>query len=476
MAYHPRIGGITVRGGAVTLPNVNTLDDPVTMDAALWTAPEIRAALGTRDIGTLYRLLGRRGVSQRRIAIATGQSQPEVSAIVKGRVVMAYDLLARIADGLGVPRGLMGLAHTEDTTDPSGTDGTHGEQGPEGDEMRRRNFLALVARTAMVGLTAAELAGLAAAPSAVAVPDRVGMVDVEALTMMTRHFRALDDRCGGGMVKSAMDGHLAWATRLLDTPTTDAEVARAVREALADGHSLAGWVAFDLGAHDQADRHLVTALALARQVDNPALAAKILFQTGRVHLHRGHPVDALRIFGLGLTQALEARDHRATALMHLNSAWANAELGRGDQAGSLLRRARDELARDSDPNPPEWLRFVDSREVDGIAGMTWTALSARDRAHADAAIEHATRSHDARDPSDTRSRLSDLIAVAANHYRAGNPDTGADTAERVLELLPTVRSTRMRDRLAWVGDAAALYPSSGRAREITERVALVRAA
>ena len=40
----------------------------------------------------------------------TGQSQPEVSAIMHGRRVMAYDVLVRIADGLGIPRGLMGLA------------------------------------------------------------------------------------------------------------------------------------------------------------------------------------------------------------------------------------------------------------------------------------------------------------------------------------------------------------------------------
>ena len=45
----------------------------------------------------------------------TGQSQSEVSEILKGRQVMAYDVLTRIADGLGVPRGYMGLAYDEAT-------------------------------------------------------------------------------------------------------------------------------------------------------------------------------------------------------------------------------------------------------------------------------------------------------------------------------------------------------------------------
>src|SRR5215213_9492433 len=76
-----------------------------------WDRPEMRTALGARDITRIYRLLQRIGFSQQKIAALTGQSQPEVSAIIHGRKVMAYDVLARIADGLGVPRGYMGLAY-----------------------------------------------------------------------------------------------------------------------------------------------------------------------------------------------------------------------------------------------------------------------------------------------------------------------------------------------------------------------------
>jgi transcriptional regulator with XRE-family HTH domain len=54
----------------------------------------------------VYRLLQRFGVAQRRIAALTDQSQSEVSEIIAGRrVVVSFDVLARIAEGLGVPRG-----------------------------------------------------------------------------------------------------------------------------------------------------------------------------------------------------------------------------------------------------------------------------------------------------------------------------------------------------------------------------------
>jgi transcriptional regulator with XRE-family HTH domain len=67
-------------------------------------------ALAVRDIGTVYRLLREMGISQRQIADLTGQSQSEVSEIINGRQVIAYDVLKRIAEGLGIPHGHMGLA------------------------------------------------------------------------------------------------------------------------------------------------------------------------------------------------------------------------------------------------------------------------------------------------------------------------------------------------------------------------------
>jgi transcriptional regulator with XRE-family HTH domain len=74
----------------------------------------MRAALGARDVTRVYRLLQKLGYSQQRIAALTGQSQPEVSAIIHGRKVMAYEVLSRIADGLGIPRGYLGLAYSDE--------------------------------------------------------------------------------------------------------------------------------------------------------------------------------------------------------------------------------------------------------------------------------------------------------------------------------------------------------------------------
>jgi transcriptional regulator with XRE-family HTH domain len=85
------------------------------LDAAVWERADTRQALAARDLATVFRLLRGGGTSQRTIAALTGLAPSEVYEIGRGRRVMAYDVLCRIADGLGVPRGYLGLAYDSET-------------------------------------------------------------------------------------------------------------------------------------------------------------------------------------------------------------------------------------------------------------------------------------------------------------------------------------------------------------------------
>jgi transcriptional regulator with XRE-family HTH domain len=96
-------------------------DGPI--DPAIWRREDMRTAMADRDIGAIFKILGRHGISQRRIAALTGQSQSEISEIIAGRQVSAYDVLARIADGFGIPRAWLGLHLDPDAPPLSGTAG-----------------------------------------------------------------------------------------------------------------------------------------------------------------------------------------------------------------------------------------------------------------------------------------------------------------------------------------------------------------
>jgi len=113
----------------------------------VWEQHEMRTALASREISAVYRLLRKHGVSQRQIAAMTGQSQSEVSEILRGRQVTAYDLLRDIADGLGVPRGYMGLAYDEATA--IRVVSPFDDEQVEDDERVRREFLAHAAEVTM---------------------------------------------------------------------------------------------------------------------------------------------------------------------------------------------------------------------------------------------------------------------------------------------------------------------------------------
>ena len=77
----------------------------------LWHEPQMTKALAERDMATVFRLLQECGLSQRGIAARTGQSQSEISEVMSGRRIVSYDVLVRIADGLAISRGYLGLAY-----------------------------------------------------------------------------------------------------------------------------------------------------------------------------------------------------------------------------------------------------------------------------------------------------------------------------------------------------------------------------
>lgn len=75
----------------------------------------MRTVLRRRDIGAVFRLVQRYGgISQSRLAVATGLLQGRISEIIKGaRLVTSLEVFERISDGLDMPdeaRIILGLA------------------------------------------------------------------------------------------------------------------------------------------------------------------------------------------------------------------------------------------------------------------------------------------------------------------------------------------------------------------------------
>ncbi|HWR47997.1 MAG TPA: helix-turn-helix transcriptional regulator, partial [Pseudonocardiaceae bacterium] len=270
--------------------------DPV--DPDLIDRPDVRALLAAHDIGTFYRVLGENGWSQRRIARATGTQQPEIWEIVKGRRVIGYDVLVRIAEGLGIPRERMGLsfgAYADEVTTVEPLKGVD-------EDVLRRHFEHLLALSAVAAFGSevpriGELAtGLATPGVPGDLPSRIGPVDVAAIRRHTEHLRSLS-RTYGGQASTAV-ALAEWADQWLTVDASDA-ARHALLAALSDLNTIAGWCCHDAGAVAQSYYHFGRAVEFATDAGDAYRAAYVMRHAGMMRIHRSTPNSALKLLQLG---------------------------------------------------------------------------------------------------------------------------------------------------------------------------------
>ena len=403
------------------------------VDPALYQRDDVREVLAERDIGALYRVLRDEGITQRTIAELTGQSQSEVSEILKGRRVRDVTVLERICDGLGIPHELMGLSY--------GKDGAYGGDEvtvtgpPEGvtDEVLRRHFIAGLASAAFGRPLLAGLLDPPPPPGGIPLPSRLSLGDVADLRAGTEQLRSLARRYGGQA--DIVDAVANRSMRLLSVPADDA-VKRPLRTALSELREFAGWCCFDQRAYEPARTHFTDAVGLARDANDPYRAAYAMYHAGCMTEERGHPNDALKLFQLGLFKLTESRDprtHALTAWLQVDSASAYAHLGLPD-------RARSELAA-------AWDVWQPPHENDR-GGLEWvTALVERDLGRLDVAERFAASSvRHWSSNGNRRDGILPAITLAELHVMAGEP-RGLTMAKTAIDTVALLRSVRAQERL-----------------------------
>ena len=452
---------------------IGTGGSPVTPD--VWEDREMRDALARRDVSEIYRQLRRRGISQRQIAASTGQSQSEVSEILKGRQVIAYDVLARIADGLGIPRGYMGLAY--DGATAMRVASASDPQAEEDESVKRRKFLSHAAAVTMgAAVFGAEESSWVPASAQTPAPTRIGMTDVQQIQAATKALRDLDYRYGGGTCRDAVVAQLSWAQQLLEARATE-QVRRQLYLALADMHSLAGWTSFDTGLLDPARGHFGKALEFAKQGGDDGLVANVLYRMGRVYLHYHEPNEALKLFQLGQIAAQESGSSLTVAVLCANEAWAYGMMNKPDQVVKMLGRTKDEFARANVEESPDWVRFFNEDDLHCMVGSAQDALAVYNPdKHAPIAVAETMKCNATYGSDYQRSHVFGLSMQATNHIRSGDLQEGIKVGRRALTLAEKVKSQRVADRLQPLQIEAAKHRMNSDARDFAEEVRRFRQA
>ncbi|WP_433678686.1 helix-turn-helix domain-containing protein [Nocardia sp. CA-119907] len=437
---------------------------------ALWETPEMRRALAARDIKTVFELLQRHGISQRAISRRVDLNLSEIYRILhKGRKIMAYDLLVRVADALGIPRGYMGLAydHTTEVTLDLAT-ATCSTDAIERDEVAE--LLSYAANVTM-GI---DVDGLASwwqpidsetAPA----PDAIGISDVEHIRGLTAAMRTVDYRSGGGACRDAIAAQVRWAQQLLNSHCTD-EIRSQLLIALADLHNLAAWTSFDVGMYTVARKHFKAALGLARQAEDHSLAANILYRSGKLHLHRKMPDKALRFFQLGQITAQDSGCSLTVAMLYANEAQAYAAIGDRSQMRRSLGWAEDAYARAIVGDAPDWVKFFGAADLHASVGVALTAIPAARDAELNEGIEHLTTAIGLRTPAMIRSQAFELTALATAYLLTGSRESGLRVGQQALTAAAAVRSVRTIDRLEPLRDAASDHPNDADLQQLAQDI------
>lgn len=435
----------------------------------VWNGREMRDALAERNVSEVYRQLRKVGVSQRQIAASTGQSQSEVSEILKGRQVQAYDVLLRIADGLGIPRGYMGLAY-DGATQLRIAKSSSDPQAEEDESVKRRKFLSHAAAVTMGAAVFGEEATWSPANVQTPAPAHIGMTDVQQIQAATKALRDLDYRYGGGTCRDAVVAQLSWAKQLLDASASE-PVRKKLFVSLADMHSLAGWTSFDTGLLDPARGHFGKALEFAKQADDDSLVASVLYRMGRVYLHHEQPNEALKLFQLGQIAAQESGSPLTVALLCANEAWAYGMLNRPDQVQHMVGRTKDEFARANVAEAPEWVRFFNENDVHGMIGSAHDALAVYepDR-YAPIAVAETIKCNEAYGADMQRTHVFGLSLQATNHIRAGDLQQGIRVGRQALQIGHKVRSVRVADRLKPLQIEASKHRANSDASDLAEDI------
>ncbi|MGW1640238.1 sporulation protein [Streptomyces lavendulae] len=307
------------------------------------------------------------------------------------------------------------------------------------------------------------------APAAVlpdASPQRVGHSDVTKLREAAEDARRWDSKYGGGDWRSSMVPECLRvdAAPLLLGSYSD-EVGRALFGATAELTRLAGWMAFDTGQQEAAQRYYIQALRLARAAADVPLGGYVLASMSLQATYRDFPDE-----GVDLAQAAVERNRglataRTMSFFRLVEARAHAKAGDSAAAGAALRAAEGwlERSREGDADPT-WLGFYsyDRFAADAAECYRDLKLPRQVRRFTEQALSRPTEEY-------VRSHGLRLVVSAVAELESGNLDAACAAGTRAVEVAGRISSARTNEYVRDLLHRLEPYGDEPRVAELRER-------
>jgi tetratricopeptide (TPR) repeat protein len=321
-----------------------------------------------------------------------------------------------------------------------------------------------VARDADAARAALTGAREGAAPSGK--PIRVGHTDVSKLREAAEEARRWDSKYGGGDWRSSMVPECLRvdAAPLLLGAYTD-EVGRSLFGAASELTRLAGWMAFDTGQQEAAQRYYIQALRLARAAADVPLGGYVLASMSLQATYRGFADE-----GVDLAQAAIERNRglataRTMSFFRLVEARAHAKADDAQACGVALSSAEGwlERSREGDADP-SWLDFYSYDRLAADAAECYRDLKAprQVRRFTEKALARPTEEF-------VRSHGLRLIVSAVAELESGNLDAACEAGTRALEVAGRISSARTTEYVRDLLHRLEPYGHEPRVAELRER-------
>ncbi|WP_228454968.1 hypothetical protein, partial [Streptomyces alkaliphilus] len=294
---------------------------------------------------------------------------------------------------------------------------------------------------------------------------RVGHSDVSKLREAAEEARRWDSKYGGGDWRSAMVAEClrSDAAPLLLGRYSD-EVGRSLFRATAELTRLAGWMAFDTGQQEAAQRYYIQALRLARAAADVPLGGYVLASMSLQATYRGFADEGVDLAQAALERNRSLATPKTMSFFHLVEARALAKAGEAAACGTAIAAAESGLqrSRDSDPDP-SWLDFYayDRLAADAAECYTDLRIPHQARRFNEEALSEPTEDF-------ARSHGLRLVVKAFAELEAGNLDAACDAGNRALRVAGRISSARTTDYVRALLDRLEPYRDDPSVKELRE--------
>lgn len=295
---------------------------------------------------------------------------------------------------------------------------------------------------------------------------KVGHSDVRKLREAAEDARRWDSKYGGGDWRSSMVPEClrVEAAPLLLGSYSD-EVGRALFGASAELTRLAGWMAFDTGQQEAAQRYYIQALRLARAAADVPLGGYVLASMSLQATYRGFGDEGVDLAQAALERNRGLATARTMSFFRLIEARAHARGGDAQAAGAALKAAEGwlERARDGD-NDPSWLGFYSYDRFAADAAECYRDLKAprEVRRFTEQALSRPTEEF-------VRSHGLRLVVSAVAELESGNLDAACEQGVRAVEVAGRISSARTTEYVKDLLHRLEPYGDEPRVVELRER-------